>query len=147
MTRRWVYSDGGRKAAGFAGTTGDCVTRAIAIACEIPYAEAYRLINEHSRRERGRVRRGRVQRSSARTGVFAPTIRRTLESLGWVWVPTMRIGQGCKVHLRPDELPAGRLVVSVSRHSVAVIDGVAYDTHDPTRGGTRCVYGYYRKPD
>jgi hypothetical protein len=26
-----------------------------------------------------------------------------------------------------------------------VIDGVVHDTHDPRRGGTRCVYGYYQK--
>lgn len=57
----------------------------------------------------------------------------------------MGIGTGCRVHLRPDELPRGRLVVKLSRHITAVIDGVVYDTHDPTRGGTRCVYGYYRE--
>jgi hypothetical protein len=25
-----------------------------------------------------------------------------------------------------------------------VIDGVIHDTHDCSRNGTRCVYGYYR---
>jgi hypothetical protein len=56
----------------------------------------------------------------------------------------MKIGSGCNVHLRADELPSGRLVCLVSRHAVAVIDGVIRDTHDATRGGSRCVYGYYR---
>ena len=37
----------------------------------------------------------------------------------------------------------GRLVVSLSRHWTAVIDGVIFDTHDPSRRGTRCVYGYW----
>lgn len=55
----------------------------------------------------------------------------------------MAIGQGTTVHLRADELPSGRLVARVSRHVVAVIDGVAYDSHDPTRDGTRCVYGVW----
>jgi len=68
-----------------------------------------------------------------------------MESTGWQWPPTMLIGQGCKVHLRAEELPAGRLVVSVSKHLVAVIDGVIQDTHDPSRNGTRCVYGYFTK--
>ncbi len=36
----------------------------------------------------------------------------------------MQIGSGCTVHLRADELPSGRLVVSVSRHLTAVIDCV-----------------------
>lgn len=136
----WTYNDGGRREAGFKGDTGDCVTRAIAIAAQKPYIEVYNAINEVAQRER--PRKGR-KRSSARTGVKIATIRRYMESLGWTWVPTMQIGSGCKVHLRPEELPSGRLVVSVSKHLVAVIDGVIHDTHDPSREGTRCVYGYY----
>jgi hypothetical protein len=57
----------------------------------------------------------------------------------------MSIGSGCKVHLCTEELPKGRLIVSVSRHLIAVIDGVFHDTHDCSRGGTRCVYGYWRR--
>ena len=59
----------------------------------------------------------------------------------------MQIGSGCTVHLRADELPPGRLVVSVSKHLTAVIDGVIHDTHDCSRRGTRCVYGYWQPPD
>jgi len=64
--------------------------------------------------------------------------------IGWHWTPTMRIGQGCRVHVRADELPTGRLIVVVSRHLTAVIDGVIHDTADPSRKGTRCVNGVYR---
>lgn len=42
------------------------------------------------------------------------------------------------------ELPSGRLIVAVSRHLCAVIDGVIHDTFDPSRDGTRCVYGYFQ---
>jgi hypothetical protein len=63
--------------------------------------------------------------------------------LGFAWTPTMRIGQGCKVHLRDSELPRGKLVVQVSRHFCAVINRVLHDTHDTTRVGMRCVYGYH----
>lgn len=139
-----VYDDGGRKASGFKGDAGDCVCRAIAIATGLPYADVYAGINTAAKSERvGKRMRGR---SSARTGVHKPTSRSYLQSLGWRWVPTMKIGQGCKVHLRADELPAGRLVVAVSRHLVAVVDGVIRDTHDCSRDGTRCVYGYYLPP-
>jgi hypothetical protein len=58
----------------------------------------------------------------------------------------MAIGSGCAVHLRAEELPKGRLLVKVSGHLTAVIDGVLYDTHDCSRRGTRCVYGYFSKP-
>jgi hypothetical protein len=137
----WVNDDGGRAAAGYRGTTGDCVVRAIAIATRLPYQQVYDDINAAAGGERRGTRKRGV--SSARTGVYKPTTRRYIESLGWRWVPTMQIGQGCTVHLRASELPAGRLIVAVSRHLVAVIDGVIHDTHDPSRDGTRCVYGYF----
>ena len=137
----WVFDDGGRAEAGFKGTTGDCVCRAIAIATQKPYKEVYDLINEYGKKERtSKRKRGK---SSARNGVYKNTIKKVMEHYGWVWHPTMQIGQGCKVHLREDELPSGRLVVSVSRHEVAVIDGVIHDIYDPSREGDRCVYGYF----
>lgn len=135
----FYYNDGGRGAAGYKGRTGDCVTRAIAIATGRDYQEIYSLVNEYAQRERPR----RKKRSGARTGVHKPTIRKIMAELDWEWVPTMQIGSGCQVHLRADELPPGRLVVSLSHHLVAVIDGVIHDTHDPSRDGTRCVYGYW----
>lgn len=136
-----IQDDGGRQAAGFKGSTDDCVCRSIAIATEKPYQEVYDALNELGKHERtGKRKRGK---SSARTGVYKQTIRKYMASIGWQWVPTMQIGQGCKVHLKADELPKGRLVVSVSKHTTSMIDGVIHDTHDPSRGGTRCVYGYF----
>lgn len=136
--------DGGRAAAGYSGQTGDCVCRAIAIATGKSYQEIYDKLIVASRGERrGKRKRGL---SHPRTGVYKPTIRRYLEGLGWRWTPTMHIGQGCTVHLRPGELPSGRLIVSVSKHMVAVIDGVVHDTSDPCRDGDRCVYGYWEPP-
>jgi hypothetical protein len=137
---KFIKDDGGRAAAGYKGLTGDCVCRAIAIAAQLPYQEVYDQINAAAKAEK-RAR----GRSSARTGVFKDTRREYLRTLGWNWTPTMKFGQGCRVHLREEELPRGRLIVSVSRHMVAVIDGVIHDTFDPSRDGTRCVYGYYKK--
>ncbi len=139
----WIYDDGGRAAAGFmAKAPGDCVARSIAIATGRPHREVYNALNGLGKSERtGKRKRGK---SNARTGVYKQTTRRYMESIGWEWVPTMKIGQGCTVHLRPEELPSGRLVVSVSRHLTAVVDGVIHDTHDPSRAGLRCVYGYWR---
>lgn len=140
---RFEFNDGGRAAAGYKGLTGDCVTRSIAIVTGIPYQTVYDAINEASKSERnGRRKSGK---SSARTGVHKPTYRKYLAALGYEFVPTMAIGSGCKVHLRDGELPAGRLIVAVSKHLTAVIDGVIHDTHDCSRDGTRCVYGYFVK--
>lgn len=140
---RFVQNDGGRAAAGYKGSTGDCVCRAIAIATGLTYQQVYDRLNIMGLGER-RTKRKRGL-SSARTGVYKTTWKKLLTELGWVWTPTMLIGQGCKVHLRAEELPSGRLIVSVSRHLCAVIDGVIHDTHDPSRRGARCVYGYFSK--
>ena len=143
MSTHFRFDDGGRTAAGYRGKTGDCVVRSIAIATGLPYRHVYELVNRASVHERtGTRKRGK---SNARTGVYKSTIKRILHSLGWVWTPTMQIGSGCTVHLRPDELPSGRLLVSVSKHLTATIDGVIHDTHDCSRRGTRCVYGYWQR--
>jgi hypothetical protein len=143
----FVKDDGGRAMAGYNGTTGDCACRALAIVTGMGYQTAYDLINTWAVRERrGKRKRGI---SNARTGVYSTTFRKIMESLGWQWVPCMGIGTGCKVHLSASELPSGRLLVCVSKHYTAVIDGVIHDIYDPRRSengrATRCVYGYYIK--
>lgn len=145
---RYVFDDGGRRAAGYKGSTGDCVTRAIAIATGLPYQQVYddlfAMQREWSLRSRSRAAKAARGNPSPRNGVHAPVIRAYLTRLGWTWTPTMHIGSGTTVHLRDGELPNGRLIVSVSRHLCAVIDGTIRDTGDPSREGTRCVYGYWQ---
>ena len=142
-----IYDDGGRskyfqlkqlsipQRVLLQGSVGDRVTRAIAIAADLPYESIYDRLAE------------------SRDGIS--TTRKWLKDymveLGFEWTPTMQIGSGCQVHLRSDELPSGRLVCevkplrgNVSRSMVAVIDGVVHDTYDSSRDGTRCVYGYWK---
>jgi hypothetical protein len=138
----FVYNDGGRQAAGFKGAADDCVVRAIAIATGKPYRVVYDELNARSKKER--TRKGSP--SSSRTGVRRKVYEPYLKELGWQWTPCMQVGQGCKTHLRSDELPKGNLIVAVSKHMTAVLNGVMHDTHDCARGGTRCVYGYYYLP-
>jgi hypothetical protein len=167
----FLYDDGGRSAAGYQGAAGDCVCRSIAIATRRPYQEVYDALNALGAQERtGKRKRGK---SSARLGVYKNAIRKYMASIGWRWVPTMQIGQGCTVHLCAEELPAGHLVVNVSKHVTAMIDGVIRDTHDPRRDihcidpdhgqplkpgqwrntngicsiRRRCVYGYFIAPE
>ena len=169
-----VINDGGRKAAGFKGHADDCVARAIATVTGKPYAEVYARLARETGEQRA-SKRTKKRSASARNGV---NVKRKwfdvyMAELGLVWTPTMQIGQGCKVHLADGELPPGRLVVALSRHYTAVIDGVVHDTFNPTRSaswtiepdkgqelkanqgrnengvwtevGGRCVYGYWRQ--
>ena len=137
---KWIYSDGGRNKY-FKGEAGDCVTRAICNATGMDYKEVYNMVNEYIKREA----LDEKYVSNARAGVSKDISRSLLEDLGWKWYPTMVFGEGCRVHLKDDELPRGTLIVSVSKHLTCVKDGIIYDSYDPSRNGTRCVYGYYIK--
>jgi hypothetical protein len=170
----FIFDDGGRQAAGFKGSAGDCVARAVAIASGRPYREVYdRLAAINA----GHRRKGKMRARTARSGILTSRIafKRYMAELGFEWTATMTIGSGCRVHLVAEELPSGRLVCNLSGHLTAVIDGTIRDTYDPRRethyvrsgtGGAggprdlrpgewrnangicgvsrRCVYGYWR---
>jgi hypothetical protein len=136
MAQGFVRDDGGRAAAGFKGSAGDCVARAVAIASGRPYAEVYRRLAEGMGAQR-RTKRTlkKHERASARNGITTKRkwFKDYMAELGFEWVPTMGIGTGCQVHLTADELPSGRIIAAVSGHYTAVIDGVIHDTFDPRR--------------
>lgn len=147
---KFIYDDGGRSAAGFRGEANDCVTRAIAIATGTPYAEVYadlfdRAKNFGTRRTRKamRIRADASPRNRVRKEVYHDY----LLGRGWRWKPLMHIGSGCKVHVRAEELAVlpqnAPLILRLSRHLAVYKDGAIRDTHDPSRDGARCVYGYY----
>lgn len=130
----FVYNDGGRSKYFKAKNVGDCAIRAIAIATDKDYKEVY---NELKKLNNG---------VSCRNGTPKKVDKKYLTQLGWVWHPTMLIGQGCKVHLDANELPPGTLIVNLSHHLTCVKDGIIYDTYNCSRGERRCVYGYWTKP-
>jgi hypothetical protein len=142
------FDDGGRAAAGFKGKAGDCVVRAVAVASGRPYKDVYRELAMGCGEQRATKRTGK-RSASARNGINTKRkwFKNYMGELGFSWTPTMTIGSGCKVHLRSEELPHGRIVVALSRHYAAVIDGVLHDTYCDDRAGTRCVYGYWSKDE
>ena len=147
------FNDGGREAAGYKGKTGDCVCRSIAIATGRPYKEIYERLakGNASQRSSKNDRRSKTthKKETAAHGIFVTRqwFKDYMKELGFEWIATMQIGQGCKVHLNENELPKGRLVVSVSRHYTAVIDGVINDTYNPAdRGATVYGLGYSDLP-
>lgn len=147
----FVFNDGGRSEAGFHGQADDCVARAVAIAADLSYSEVYSAIAKGVGAERGS--KGATARRGVHTG--RKWFRDFMCDLGFTWFPTMHIGKGCTTHLSHGELPMGRLVVKLSKHTVAVVDGVIHDTFDPSREtevaeadgsvrlAHRCVYGYW----
>lgn len=176
METNFQYNDGGRSKAGYKGTAGDCVCRAICIVTGKPYQEVYdALANGNATQRQSKYHKAKdgVRTASRGINVRRKWFKEYMESIGFTWTSTMLIGQGCKVHLNSKELPKGRLVVSVSKHYTAVIDGVINDIYNPSERSTtvypldypkaelpkgavllengngwgyspeRCVYGYY----
>ena len=146
----FILNDGGRAEAGFKGSTGDCVVRAIAIASGLPYLQVYNdlkaLNKKHAETRRSRVAKTLKHKGSTpRNGNYKEVYHDYILSLGFKWVSTMGIGTGCKVHVHPHELPNGTLILQVSKHLTAFIDGVVHDTHNCSKDGKRCVYGYYHR--
>ena len=145
---KFVNNDGGRAAAGYRGQAGDCVVRSIAIVTGLPYQKIYsdlfRANEEFRNTSKTKLARSLKQKNdSPRSGTYRPVLKKYLSCLGFQWTPTMFVGKGCKVHLKKEELPSGTLLVSCSKHITVVKDGVLHDTHDCSRNGTRCVYGYW----
>ena len=149
----FVYNDGGRSKYFKGQNAGDCVVRAIANATGKDYKEIYdklaNRIKAYSSQRNDKVAKylRRKNKKSPRNGVHKEIYTQYLKDIGWKFVPTMKIGSGCKVHLKSNELPKGVLIVSVSRHITCVKDGVLYDTYDCTRDEKRCVYGYFIKDE
>jgi hypothetical protein len=147
---KWVYDEGGRWEAGYRPRhVGDCVVRAITIATEKPYQEVYEALRLASASHAmvgyydGPKHRPRYRTSYANPdrGIPDCAYRSYLAALGWAHIPI----QERKVRLVAGELPNGRLVVEVSKHLVAVINGVIHDTRDCSAHGRRFVKGYFAR--
>lgn len=144
----FIFNDGGRAAAGYKGNTGDCVCRSIAIATGRPYQEIYdRLAKGNATQRNSKYSRYRkahgIKTAAAGINTTRKWFKDYMKELGFTWVPCMHVGKGCQVHLNANELPKGRLVVAVSKHYTAVIDGVINDTYNPSeRGSTVYPLGY-----
>ena len=127
----YIFNDGGRAAAGFKGTAGDCAARAMAIALGIDYKAAYQ--------ELAQANKDMGFPKSVRNGIMKNTYDMVLARHGWVWHSAPKF-DGRKA--RCSDMPAGSVIARQARHFVAVIEGEANDMFDCTH---RMVYGYWAK--
>lgn len=125
----YIFDDGGRAAAGYKGTAGDCGARAMAIALQIEYKQAYSEIAE--------ANKSLGYGKSARNGVHKDTLGAILARHGYRWYPAPKF-VGRKAYAA--DMPKGRVIARMSKHFAAVIDGVVHDTFDSTY---KMVYGYW----
>lgn len=127
----YKYDDGGRVAAGFK-SKNDCGIRAVAIACDITYQEARKLLKEHAKK--GKQGNGQIA-----NGIWKEDMDSALKSLGWVRFSAPKF-EGRKA--RYTDMPPGRHIVQMAKHYAAVVDGTLLDAWDSSN---KMVYGYWTK--
>ena len=130
----YIYDDGGRKAAGYKGDTGDCAVRAIAIAADADYQHVYKAMcdamQEHGyvasgnayrqkRKDGGKRKRGQLNGKQVQQEVMAQFGFRKV-TLGAGERPTYT-----EAHAR-----YGNCIVSTTRHVCALKGGALRDTFD-----------------
>jgi hypothetical protein len=128
----WMFNDGGRAACGFVGLTGDCVTRAIAIAT----GKSYRTVYDDLKKLADR---------SPRFGVDRNVSDQFLSQQGWIW------RRGCDLPLKDLGLDHRVAIVSLesekkSGHLAAIVDNTIHDTWNPADDEDFTVRGYWAPP-
>lgn len=128
----YVFNDGGKAKTGRKGKSGDCVVRAIAIANDMDYETAYRMVASEAANY--------GFKKSARDGIHNTVRDAVLKKLGWVWVSAPKI-VGRKARCA-DLFDKGMVIARQAHHIVAVNFGLPNDIFDSS---TRMIYGYWTK--
>lgn len=125
----FIYSDGGRRQAGYGKSSGDCVVRAISIVTNLSYLSAYEYVNRFCNKERNKT-------SSAAYGVKKNTLDNIMKNLGFTWIPkTFKWGK---------ENIQGKVVLNLSAHVIPIINDCFYDVNPNTLKEGTMVYGYWK---
>lgn len=132
---RYQRNDGGRLDAGYRGTGGDCVVRAIAIATSQPYIVVRRELTELTKEMTGGLD------SSVANGCPLPVSHKYLTDMGWELVLT-------KGEYLKDAPKDRRIIACLTRHYVAALHGTIHDSWDSrVSRKTKCkspvMEGYY----
>ena len=132
----FIYDDGGRSRYFKGREVGDCVCRAVAIASGKDYKEIYQDLKK-------------AVCVTPRNGVITRSVkfRQWMTKLGFTWGSCSGIGGKQAVHFVLGELPRNkRLVCSVTKHYVAVVNDEVHDTWDSRYNSwneLRRIYGYW----
>jgi len=129
----FVFNDGGRIAAGYNSLGTDCAIRSIAIALDMDYKEAMKLMKEFAAK-------GRQGNKRVANGVYKQDLTAALKSKGWVWHSAPKF-HGRKA--RYTDIP-GIAILRMAKHFSVVRNGELHDTWD----SSNCmVYGYWSKAE
>lgn len=142
----FVHNDGGRLAAGFKGSAGDCGVRAAAIVSRRSYREVYDELFAMQCEYISRKRKLKNKKASPRNGVYRDVLHDYMTANGATYIAFAGIG---KPPIRVFQVAAHysqrRLILRLARHYSTLIDGCNHDTwyqHPEKR-----VYSIWIMPD
>jgi len=116
-----IKTDGGKIAAGFTNETRDCSVRAVALAADVPYADAHLALKKAGRRDRKGASMNQIKHalSDVSRSIATEPIAIVDKFYATVTYPTLQ--QVIRSHR------TGRYVICTGRHAMALIDGQIHD--------------------
>ena len=140
----FVINDGGRKEAGYKGTTGDCVVRAYCIITGTDYATAHDLFYDrtmewlskaNTRQQRAAVKKLKGQTGKGavvggKMGVWPEVSQRIFKAAGLVKAKGARNPDGTWLTYSEAHEQYGNCIVHSSHHMAALKDGALQDLWD-----------------
>lgn len=120
----WICTDGGRASSNRSKQKNDCTVRALAIARNLPYDEAYDVLKDAGRKSsRGFDFVKWIETQPWATKIAFPAVKGQRR---------MTPAQFCR------DFPKGTFILRVTKHVFTVKDGVIYDAFE--NRPDRCVY-------
>lgn len=147
----YYYNDGGRHYAGYKGTTGDCVCRALCIAEGLDYKSTYKMMIEFATEHNQMIQSAQksmgnyreVRLSHPRTGYSNVLLAKLFENYGYTYVKLPKINRRYhRIADIEDMLIYGTHILQMKKHVVTCIDGKLFDSWDSRE---RIVLGYFTK--
>ena len=128
----YEFSDGGRAAAGYKGSTGDCVVRAIAILTGEPYKEVY---TDMANAMKANGYRKSANPDTAKRGIKRERGQLTVkavqdEVLHYYGIQRVSLPRGKRPTYAAAYRRYGNCIVSTVKHLSAIVDGYLLDTSD-----------------
>jgi len=159
MELQFKFNDGGRSKY-FKGETGDCVTRAIAIATNEDYMTIYdqffirnKLYSETKKTKIAKQMKSRSNGLSPRNGIYKEIYHKYLLDNGWKYISLVKFGS--KERTKLDQLThLDNIIVCIPRHIMCMKKGVVNDIGDTrysywenreVKKAIRTVNGYFIK--
>ena len=124
------FTDGGKSKSKRPKQSNDCTVRALAVATNTPYDEAYDYLKKYYGRECSK-------------GAFFPKRAADDQALGfnfkWISFPAIKGEKRMNPSKFYKAYPKGIYILKTARHVICVKDGIIYDSFK--QYNERCIYG------